>query len=50
MFAKQELYSLSHASSPFFILIILEMGGGLMKYLPRLASNLDPHDLSLPSS
>jgi hypothetical protein len=28
----------------------LEMGGCLMNYLPRLASNCHPPDLSLPSN
>jgi hypothetical protein len=48
LLAKQALYHLSHASSPFFALVILEMGV-LQNYLPRLASNCDPADLILPS-
>jgi hypothetical protein len=37
----QMLYHLSHSSSLFFS-VILEMG--LMKYLPRLTSNLNPSE------
>jgi hypothetical protein len=33
-----------------FSLVILEMGGGLENYLPGLALNHDPSNLSLPSS
>jgi hypothetical protein len=33
-----------------FALVILEMGGGLMNYMFRLASNLNSPDVSLPSS
>jgi hypothetical protein len=48
MLAKQALYCLSHTSGPFWSGYFLEMGG-LMNYLPRLASNLDSLNLSLPS-
>jgi hypothetical protein len=47
--AKQPLYCLSHTSSPLS-LVVLEMGGGLMNYLPGLALNCDLPDLSLPSN
>jgi hypothetical protein len=47
--AKQMLYHFSHTSSTFcsgyFGIIII-----ILNYLPSLASNLDPPDLSLPSS
>jgi hypothetical protein len=42
------LQSRYSTASVHFALIILEMGG-LMNYLPRLASNLDPSNLRLPS-
>jgi hypothetical protein len=45
---KQALYCLSQASSPFFSGYCGD--GGLKKYLPGQASNLDPPDLSFPSS
>jgi hypothetical protein len=46
----QVFYRLSHSSSPFYM-AILEMGEeGLLSYLPWLASNCDPPNLSLPSS
>jgi hypothetical protein len=47
-FAKQALHCLTHTSSPFVALVILEMG--LANYLLGLASKLDPPDLSLPGS
>jgi hypothetical protein len=45
-------YHLSHTSSPFCSGNFGDGrgGGGLMNYLPRLALNQDPPDLSLPSS
>jgi hypothetical protein len=46
--AKQALYLLSHTSSPFCCGYFGD--GGLVNYLPRLDLNLDPHDLSHPSS
>jgi hypothetical protein len=39
---------LSHSSSPFCSDYFGD--GGLLNYCPRLTSNLDPLDLSLPSS
>jgi hypothetical protein len=47
--AKQMFYCLSHTSSPFCSGYFGD-GGGLMKFLPRLASSHDPPNLSLPSS
>jgi hypothetical protein len=46
---KQVLYYLSHTSSPptHFALVVLEMGCQI--YLPGLALNHNPPDLSLPS-
>jgi hypothetical protein len=41
---------LSHISSPFLPWLFLEMAGGLMNYLPRLALNVYLPNLSLPSS
>jgi hypothetical protein len=51
-FVKQVLCPLSATSPVHFSLVILKMGGGgfLMNYLPRLASNLNPPNLSLSSS
>jgi hypothetical protein len=46
--AKQVLYFLNYTSSPFYSGYFRD--GGLMNYLPGLALNLDPPDLSLPSS
>jgi hypothetical protein len=45
-------YFLNHTFSPFCSGYFLEMGGGsgLKNYLPRLALNCDPPNLSLPSS
>jgi hypothetical protein len=48
MLAKQVLYCLRHTSSPVFALIIWEMGLG--DYLPGLALNRDPPELSFPCS
>jgi hypothetical protein len=48
--AKQVLYFLSHASSPFCSGYFRDGGRGLKKYLSGLALNCDPPDLSLPSS
>jgi hypothetical protein len=48
MFAKQTFYHWSHASSPFSSGYF--DGGGLLKYLLRLASNHNPPNISLPSS
>jgi hypothetical protein len=45
--AKQAIYHLSHASSPFYSVIWKQ---SLVNYLPELASNSDCPDLSLPSS
>jgi hypothetical protein len=43
------LHSTARATTPVhFALVILETG--LQNYLPRLTSNCDPPDLSLPSS
>jgi hypothetical protein len=47
MLAEQALYHLSHTSSPLCCGYFGD--GGLMKYLPGLAFNCDPPDLSLPS-
>jgi hypothetical protein len=48
MLAKQMVfYSLSRTSSQFCSDYFGD--GGLINYLPRLASNHDPPDLSLPS-
>jgi hypothetical protein len=47
--AKQALYHLSHISSPLCCSYFGD-GGGLKNYLPKLASNHDPPNLSLPSS
>jgi hypothetical protein len=46
--AKQILYHLSYISSPFFCDYFAD--GSLVNYLPRLAPNSDPPDLSFPSS
>jgi hypothetical protein len=46
--AKQILYLLNQTSSPFYPDYFGD--GVFMNYLLRLASNLDPPDLSLPSS
>jgi hypothetical protein len=43
MFAKQVLYRLSQASSPFYSGYFGD--GGLENYLPGLASNLGPSGL-----
>jgi hypothetical protein len=45
---KAGLYCLSHASSPFSFWLFCRWG--FMNYLPGLALNHDPPDLSLPSS
>jgi hypothetical protein len=45
--AKQVFYSLSHTSSPFYCGYFGD--GSLSNYLPMLALNHDPPDLSLPS-
>jgi hypothetical protein len=45
---KQELYCLSHTSSPFCSGYFGD--GGLENNLPELALNLSPHDFSFPSS
>jgi hypothetical protein len=47
-FAKQVLYHLSHRSSLFCSSYFEH--GGFVSYLPQLASNFHPPDLSLPSS
>jgi hypothetical protein len=47
VFAKQVLYHLSHTCSPFCSEYFVD---GVSNYFPRLASNCDPLDLSLPSS
>jgi hypothetical protein len=48
MRAKQALYHLNHTSSP---LSSGYFGDGVLEnYLPGLASNQDPPDLSLPHS
>jgi hypothetical protein len=46
--AKQVLYGLIHTSSPFCSAYFKD--GGLSNCLPRLASNHDSPDLSLPGS
>jgi hypothetical protein len=40
---------LNHTSNPFCSCYFGD-GGGLSNYLPGLASNCDPPDLSIPSS
>jgi hypothetical protein len=45
VFAKQELYHMSHTSSPFSSGYFGD--GGLTSYLLELASDLNPLDLSL---
>jgi hypothetical protein len=46
--AKQALYHFNHTSSPFCSGYFGD--GGLVNYLPRLASNYCPPNPSLPSS
>jgi hypothetical protein len=46
--AKQALYSLDHASSPFCSDYFGD--GGLKNYLLRPTSNCDPPSLSIPNS
>jgi hypothetical protein len=46
--AKQVLYRLSHTSSPFCSGYFGD--GGLMNYLPRLASTYHPPDLLISAS
>jgi hypothetical protein len=49
--AKQALYLFSHTSSPFGYEYFFQDGGlGLTNYLPGLALNLNPSNLSLSSS
>jgi hypothetical protein len=47
-FAKQGLYCLNYTSSPFCYGYLGD--SCLLNYLPRLASNCDPPNVSLPSS
>jgi hypothetical protein len=48
MFAKQVLYCWNHTSSPFCSGYFGD--GGLLNYLPGLASNHDPPELNLQNS
>jgi hypothetical protein len=48
MLAKQTLYCSSHTYGPFCSGYFLAIG--LLNYLPGMALNLDPPNLSLPSS
>jgi hypothetical protein len=49
MLTKQVLYGLSHTQS-ISLWLFLEIGRGLTNYLPELASNWYPFDLSLLGS
>jgi hypothetical protein len=49
VFAKQMLYPLNQNGLPVHFALVI-FGDGVFNYLPRLASNYDPTNLSFPSS